>query len=67
MDQSPPPPDDRYDDLLIAAQDLIGWLIGETARLLALGGGVKILRWTLRHLLTPAEALMRPRPAPARR
>lgn len=59
MDQTLPPPDDRHDRLLTDAQALIGWLIGEIAARLAAGGGLKALRWTLRHLITPAEALMR--------
>lgn len=62
MDQTLPPPDDRYDRLLADAQALIGWLIGEIAARLAAGGGLKALRWTLRHLITPAEALMRRAP-----
>jgi hypothetical protein len=75
MDQTLPPPDDRYDRLLTDAQALLTWLIGEIAARLAAGGGLKALRWTLRHLITPAEALMRralrlladelPAPAPA--
>jgi hypothetical protein len=59
MDQTPPPPDDRRDRLLSDTQALLTWLVGEITARLAAGGGLKVLRWTLRHLITPAEALMR--------
>ncbi|MBI1400795.1 hypothetical protein [Hyphomonas sp.] len=58
MDQTPPPPGDCSDRLLTYAQALIGWRIGEIAARLA-AGSFKALHWTLRRLITPAEALMR--------
>ena len=60
MDTAPPPADDLHDALLGETRTLIGGLIGELTRALSSGQpGPRTQRWMVRHLLVPAEALMR--------
>lgn len=76
MDTARLPADDAADALLGRTRHLLGWLIGELAAALVPEAGPKALRWAARHLLAPAEALMRralrliaaglPAPAPKR-
>ncbi|MFN3912176.1 hypothetical protein [Hyphomonas sp.] len=74
MDQTLPSPDHPHDPLLREVQHLVSWLLGGLAIRLAGGPDLKGLRWIVRHLLTPAEAVLRralhvladtlPRPVP---